>query len=108
MAYGMSIMHTLGRLPGGTRTKSAYELLYARQSLVTHAKAFGLDAIDLVDIDYKGIRIVDLVRRPYAVYQCVLKFYVVLYNDLYQLVYTCSLVPSLPAFLALSQRLLMV
>ena len=64
------------RLPGGTRTKSAYELLYARQSLVTHAKAFGLDAIDLVDIDYKGIRMVYLV--------CVLKFYVVLYNDLYQ------------------------
>ncbi len=39
---------------GGTRTKDAYEVLYARQSLVTHAKAFGLDAIDLVDIDYKG------------------------------------------------------
>ncbi len=31
-------------------------MLYARQSLVTHAKAFGLDAIDLVDIDYKGTR----------------------------------------------------
>ncbi len=29
-------------------------MLYARQSLVTHARAFGLDAIDLVDIDYKG------------------------------------------------------
>ncbi|XP_064383467.1 citramalyl-CoA lyase, mitochondrial-like [Halichondria panicea] len=40
---------------GGTRTKDAYEVLYARQSLVTHAKAFGLDAIDLVDIDYKDL-----------------------------------------------------
>ncbi len=41
-------------LLGGTRTKDAYEVLYARQSLVTHARAFGLDAIDLVDIDYRG------------------------------------------------------
>ena len=39
---------------GGTRTKSAHELVFARQSLVTHARAFGLDAVDLVDIDYKG------------------------------------------------------
>ena len=39
---------------GGVRTKDARELLFARQSLVTYAKAFGLDAIDLVDIDYKG------------------------------------------------------
>ena len=31
-------------------------MIYARQSLVTHAKAFGLNAIDLVDIDYKGTR----------------------------------------------------
>jgi len=28
--------------------------VFARQSIVTHAKAFQLDAIDLVDIDFKG------------------------------------------------------
>ena len=39
---------------GGVRTKSAHELLYARQSVVSHARAFGLDPVDLVDIDYKG------------------------------------------------------
>lgn len=39
---------------GGTRTKDALELLYARQSVVVHAKAYGLQAIDLVDINYKG------------------------------------------------------
>ena len=32
----------------------ARELMFARQSIVTHAKAFNLDAIDLVDINYKG------------------------------------------------------
>ena len=41
---------------GGTRTKDSHELVLARQSIVTHAKAFQLDAIDLVDIDYKGGR----------------------------------------------------
>ncbi|KXJ27828.1 citramalyl-CoA lyase, mitochondrial [Exaiptasia diaphana] len=40
---------------GGTRTKDALELLYARQSVVVHAKAYGLQAIDLVDIDYKDL-----------------------------------------------------
>ena len=30
-------------------------MLFARQAVVTEAKAFGLDAIDLVDIDYKGM-----------------------------------------------------
>jgi citrate lyase subunit beta-like protein len=39
---------------GGTRTKDAKELMYARQSFVVHAKAYGLQAIDLVYIDYKG------------------------------------------------------
>lgn len=38
---------------GGERTKEAKELLYARQKLVLVAKAFGLQAIDLVHIDYK-------------------------------------------------------
>ncbi|XP_043927163.1 citramalyl-CoA lyase, mitochondrial [Protopterus annectens] len=38
---------------GATRTKEANELIYARQKLVVLAKAFGLQAIDLVYIDYK-------------------------------------------------------
>ena len=37
------------------RTKDVKEVLYARQSVVMHAKAFGLDAVDLVEIDYKGL-----------------------------------------------------
>ncbi|KAK3742988.1 hypothetical protein QZH41_015616 [Actinostola sp. cb2023] len=40
---------------GGTRTKDALELLYARQSVVVHAKAYGLQAIDLVHIDYRDL-----------------------------------------------------
>ncbi|KAL0964109.1 hypothetical protein UPYG_G00318840 [Umbra pygmaea] len=38
---------------GATRTKDARELLYARQKVVVTSKAFGLQAIDLVHIDYK-------------------------------------------------------
>ncbi|TSU62972.1 Citrate lyase subunit beta-like protein, mitochondrial [Bagarius yarrelli] len=38
---------------GATRTKDARELLYARQKVVVTAKAFGLQAIDLVYIDYQ-------------------------------------------------------
>lgn len=38
---------------GATRTKESTELLYARQAVVTAAKAFRLQAIDLVYIDYK-------------------------------------------------------
>ena len=38
---------------GATRTPEATELLYARQKLVTAAKAFQFQAIDLVHIDYK-------------------------------------------------------
>ena len=30
-------------------------MLFARHSVVTHAKAFGLDAIDLVDTDYRSM-----------------------------------------------------
>jgi citrate lyase subunit beta-like protein len=37
-----------------TRTKDASELLYARQKLVTHCKAYKLKAIDMVYIDFKG------------------------------------------------------
>ncbi len=40
---------------GAVRTKSCNELLYARQKLVTCAKAYGLQAIDLVHIDYKDL-----------------------------------------------------
>ena len=40
---------------GATRTASAGELLYARQKLITAAKAFELQAIDLVHIDYKDL-----------------------------------------------------
>lgn len=39
---------------GGVNSKDAHELIYARQNLVTHAKAFGLDAIDMVDTNFKG------------------------------------------------------
>ena len=39
---------------GGQRTEAAKELLYARQSFVTQVKSFGLQAIDLVSIDYKS------------------------------------------------------
>ncbi|KAJ3591783.1 hypothetical protein NHX12_006915 [Muraenolepis orangiensis] len=38
---------------GATRTPDARELLYARQKVVATSKAFGLQAIDLVYIDYK-------------------------------------------------------
>lgn len=40
---------------GATRTPEAQELLYARQKLVTIAKAFQLQAIDLVHIDYQDL-----------------------------------------------------
>jgi len=39
---------------GITRTSSRLELLYTRQALVCHAKAFEMDAIDLVCIDFKN------------------------------------------------------
>lgn len=39
---------------GATRTESSTEILYARQRVVLVAKAFGLQAIDMVHIDYKG------------------------------------------------------
>lgn len=44
------------RLPAGaTRTADARELLYARQKVVVTTKAFGLQAIDLVYINYKDV-----------------------------------------------------
>jgi citrate lyase beta subunit len=38
---------------GATRTREAVELLYARQAVVTACAAFGLQAIDIVYIDFK-------------------------------------------------------
>jgi citrate lyase subunit beta-like protein len=38
---------------GATRTPSNKELLYARQSIVAHAKAFDMQAIDIVNIRFK-------------------------------------------------------
>ncbi|HUI88253.1 MAG TPA: CoA ester lyase [Anaerolineales bacterium] len=40
---------------GATRTREALELLYARQAVVTAAAAFGLQAIDIVSIDFKDL-----------------------------------------------------
>lgn len=40
---------------GAERTSDASELIYARQKLVTHCKAFKLKAIDMVYIDYKDL-----------------------------------------------------
>jgi citrate lyase subunit beta-like protein len=40
---------------GATRTKEAVELLYARQAVVTACAAFGLQAIDIVAIDFKDL-----------------------------------------------------
>lgn len=39
---------------GVSRTPSNAEVLYARQHLVTVAKAFNLSAIDMVNINIKG------------------------------------------------------
>lgn len=40
---------------GATRTEDSQEILYARQKLVLVAKAFDLQAIDMVYIQFKGI-----------------------------------------------------
>jgi len=53
---------------GGERTKDAKELVYARQKLVLVAKAFQLQAIDLVHIDYKGLS--DIIYIDLHVIQC--------------------------------------
>lgn len=39
---------------GATRTDNSQEILYARQRLVLIAKSYGLQAIDMVHIDFKG------------------------------------------------------
>lgn len=42
-------------ISGATRTEDVKELIHARQSVVVHAKAYGLQAIDMVYINFKGI-----------------------------------------------------
>lgn len=37
---------------GATRTREAWEVFYARSAVVTHAAAYGLQAIDMVYVDY--------------------------------------------------------
>ena len=39
---------------GGQRTESAEEVLFARQKFVAESRAYGLQAIDMVAIDYKS------------------------------------------------------
>ncbi|XP_058478998.1 citramalyl-CoA lyase, mitochondrial [Solea solea] len=51
---------------GASRTKDAKELLYARQKVVVTTKAFGLQAIDLVYIDYKDVEGLRLQAREGA------------------------------------------
>ncbi|MEQ2278952.1 hypothetical protein AMECASPLE_004585 [Ameca splendens] len=51
---------------GATRTTDARELLYARQKVVVTTKAFGLQAIDLVYIDYKDVEGLRLQAREGA------------------------------------------
>jgi citrate lyase beta subunit len=43
---------------GATRTSDAIELLYARQAVVVACAAFGLQAIDIVAIDFKNLEVV--------------------------------------------------
>lgn len=40
---------------GATRTPEALELFYARSAVVTHARAFGLQAIDMVTTDFRDL-----------------------------------------------------
>jgi HpcH/HpaI aldolase/citrate lyase family len=69
------ILHSFDNLHfldlGAERTKDAGELLYVRQKLVLVAKAFQLQAIDLVHIDYKGI---------FCGHHCSLETYQILYS----------------------------
>jgi len=48
---------------GATRTPEATELLYARQAVITAAAAYGLQAIDIVTIDFRDM---ERVRREAA------------------------------------------
>ncbi len=40
---------------GATRTPQGWEVFYARSAVVTYAAAYGLQAIDMVYIDFKDI-----------------------------------------------------
>lgn len=40
---------------GAERSKSGWEVFYARSAVLTHAVAYGLQAIDLVNIDFRDI-----------------------------------------------------
>jgi citrate lyase beta subunit len=40
---------------GAERSRSGWEVFYARSTLVTHAAAYGLQAIDMVNIDFQDI-----------------------------------------------------
>jgi citrate lyase subunit beta-like protein len=44
---------------GAARTAQALELLYARSRLVMYAAAFGLQAIDLVTVNYKDMEVLE-------------------------------------------------
>ena len=44
---------------GAVRTPAALELLYARSRLVMYASAFGLQAIDLVTVNYKDMEVLE-------------------------------------------------
>lgn len=51
---------------GATRSKSNAELLYARQATVVHARAYGLDAIDIVNIHFKQPDVLEAEAREGA------------------------------------------
>lgn len=40
---------------GAERSKSGWEVFYARSAIITHATAYGLQAIDMVNIDFQDI-----------------------------------------------------
>jgi citrate lyase beta subunit len=42
---------------GATRTPASWEMFYARSALVMHAVAFNLQAIDLVNVDFRNIEV---------------------------------------------------
>lgn len=55
---------------GKTRTVGGRELLYARSAVQNYARAFGLQAIDMVCIDYKNpARLADEARVSAASHQ---------------------------------------
>lgn len=52
---------------GATRTEDVKELIHARQSVVVHAKAYGLQAIDMVYINFKGnLKICPVKKKMHA------------------------------------------